>query len=302
MTTQAESDPGPPPLRSPARALGLLVLVWSVPAWLMVFQMQANAFIARSPLYPWRDVVPALVEWYLWVPLTPLVIKLAERLPLGWPPRPLALLGHGLAVALVSCLRGTAYGLASVWLARTTPLGGTAGYVGRISLGWLPVAVMVYGAVVATSHAIGYARRSRQSDLRAARLETRLAQAELEALRGTINPHFLFNALHSVGALVRSHDRTEAVEALSLLSDLLRDLLRTPGVEEATVREELSFVRRYLAIAEIRYRDRLAIEWSVDERALDLRVPRLIVQPLVENAINHGIARDSEAGLVSVGL
>jgi len=134
----------------------------------------------------------------------------------------------------------------------------------------------------------------------ASQLETQLAQADLQALKSQLHPHFLFNALHTIGSLVRTGDRDNAVKVTAGLGDLLRRMLEGASQQEAPLKQELEFIKSYLAIEQIRFQDRLRVDFSIDPEVLDARVPHLILQPLVENAIRHGIAPHLFAGMVSV--
>jgi two-component system LytT family sensor kinase len=146
-----------------------------------------------------------------------------------------------------------------------------------------------YWAVVGLSHALDYRREAQERELTAAQLETRLAEAQLQALQRQLHPHFLFNTLHTISALM--HRDTEAADAmLARLSDLLRLTLDRLGVQEIPLKEELEFLEKYLEIERTRFGERLTIQMEIEAEALDVCVPNLILQPLVENAIRHGIA------------
>jgi two-component system, LytTR family, sensor kinase len=131
-------------------------------------------------------------------------------------------------------------------------------------------------------------------------LRTQLAQAELAALRQQLQPHFLFNSLNAVSSLMREGASEKAVEAIALLSQLLRDLLSNTGKQEVELRREFAYVECYLSVEKVRFEDRLIAHFDADEDCLDALVPTLILQPLVENAVKHGIARRVNPGRVSV--
>jgi len=153
--------------------------------------------------------------------------------------------------------------------------------------------------VVGVIHAVEYQRSLREGQMRAAQLESHLTKARLEILRNELQPHFLFNALHSISTLM--HRNVEAAdEMLAQLADLLRLSLERKSVQEASLREELSVLEPYLNILRIRFGDRLSIGVNVDPALLDATVPLFILQPLVENAIRHGIDRRAGAGRIDI--
>jgi two-component system LytT family sensor kinase len=149
--------------------------------------------------------------------------------------------------------------------------------------------MMTYWAVVVLSHAIDYHREAQERAVTAAEFQTRLAEAQLQALQRQLHPHFLFNTLHTISALM--HRDTEAADAMiARLSDLLRLTLDRLGIQEIPLKEEVEFLEKYLEIERTRFGDRLTVDMEIEPETLDVSVPNLILQPLVENAIRHGIA------------
>ena len=146
----------------------------------------------------------------------------------------------------------------------------------------------VYWAIIGLQHAVDYYRQARAREVRAARLETRLLSSQLQALQQQLHPHFLFNTLHAISTLVH-RDPDKADLMIERLSDLLRITLRKDGVQEVELAEELEYVRAYLDIEQVHFGSRLRIEYRIDAAALDALVPTLILQPIVENAIRHGL-------------
>ncbi len=136
--------------------------------------------------------------------------------------------------------------------------------------------------------------------MQAARLAAQLSEARLGALRMQLNPHFLFNSLNAITVLVRDQNTAAASRMLELLSDVLREVLRAEPGHETTLAKELEFIERYLAIEQVRFSDRLRPSVEVDPAIAVAAVPRFILQPLVENALRHGIARRSGAGSLQV--
>lgn len=159
--------------------------------------------------------------------------------------------------------------------------------------------VMVYWVIVFITHAYVYYERFRENELRAAQLEGQLAQAQLSALKMQLHPHFLFNTLNAISSLM--HTDVEAADRMIVrLSDLLRLTLESAGKQMVTLKEEIDFLKRYLEIEQIRFQDRLTVDLDIAADTLDARVPTLILQPLVENAIKHGIAPRASAGRIEI--
>jgi LytS/YehU family sensor histidine kinase len=159
--------------------------------------------------------------------------------------------------------------------------------------------LMLAATVVGVAHALVFYRQAREREQKVAELENHLANTRLEMLRAQLHPHFLFNALNSVAEMIHQ-DADVADRMLVSLSALLRDSLSAERNQLRSLRSELDLVRHYLMIEKIRLGERLQIEWEVDERCLDEVVPMLILQPLVENAIVHAIARQRTPGTLTL--
>ncbi|HSS44086.1 MAG TPA: histidine kinase [Thermoanaerobaculia bacterium] len=174
-----------------------------------------------------------------------------------------------------------------------------AGVTTRV-MGWqFLMGVWLYGLVAGVSYGIQTRQRANESEHRALRAEAALVQARLEALRSRLNPHFLFNALHTVGALVRQ-DAARAESAVEKLGDILRHTLRDDRGETVPFREEWDFTERYLEFEQLRYEERLRVLRDIDPRSFDCRVPSFALQTLVENAVRHSIANRIEGGRVEI--
>jgi signal transduction histidine kinase len=157
----------------------------------------------------------------------------------------------------------------------------------------------VYAAVVLAWHAARYSRDLRDRQIQSAELEAHLREARLQALRSQLNPHFLFNTLHSIAELV--HEEPAMAEQLILrLGELLRKVLTSSDRKDVPLAEELEFIRAYVEIEQMRLGERLHVEWDIAPDVLRARVPSLLLQPLVENAIQHGIASANRHGTVRI--
>jgi hypothetical protein len=232
--------------------------------------------------------------WWLWAFATPVIAWLAARFPVA-PPTTRSLLVHVLA-AIVA---GVGHCAAWIWLtmairpfdAMTIREFG-APFIYAVAAR-LPSEVLIYTATLVAILAFDYHRRLRER-------EQSLAAARLHALELQLQPHFLFNTLHSIAALVRGRRDSDAIEMITGLSDLLRYTLDRAGRQQVPLEEEAAILRRYLDIQRIRFADRLAVTIDVAAEARTAAVPALILQPLAENAIRHGIARSAAAGRIDV--
>ena len=248
----------------------------------------------------WRQAVSyALWDWYVFALLSLPVIRLAKVVPLATPaPRPFGLWPLG-----VHALASVCFSLAYMVLRATVGAWqSNAGFVAAFK----PLLVktwhfnlLIYWVIVAVTQAFEYYRKYRERELRASELEKRLAQAKLQALQMQLNPHFLFNTLHSISALM--HKDVEAADRMVMqLSDLLRSALDSSNTQEVPLRDELQMLDLYLGIEKIRFGDRLTVKVDIAPELLTAQVPNLILQPLVENAIRHGIEPRARPGRIEL--
>jgi len=238
-----------------------------------------------------------LPYWMLWAGIAPAIFLFTRRFPIDrerWFSNSLL---HILACIVLSIAHRAIY-LIIGWVLHVAAyknLGSIPDLYSSDILFNLPTGFMSYGTIFLVSYVIDYYRRHQEEELKISRLKTELAQAQLQvteaqlqALKMQLHPHFLFNTLNSISALL-DEDVEAADQMLARLGDLLRLTLENSGAQQVTLQEELEFLRCYLEIEHVRFHDRLAVHMHIAPDTLDARVPNLILQPIVENAIKHGI-------------
>ena len=230
--------------------------------------------------------------------LTPLMLWLARRFRIERPRVRRNLIIHILAGLLVALLLAAGHTALDMYYWRERGIV-TSAYFTRSMLFLIDRELLIYWLVILTSHAFNYYSRYRSGELRASRLEAQLAQAQLQALKMQLHPHFLFNTLHSISALLRK-DIEAADKMITHLGDFLRLTLDNSGTQKVPLRQELEFLACYLEIERVRFQDRLTTRIEVEPEALDCEVPNLILQPIVENSIRHGIASISAPGWIEI--
>jgi sensor histidine kinase YesM len=246
----------------------------------------------------------AFVYWYIWAAFTPLVIGLVKRFPLTGPKLAVHIAIHTVASLLMAPLVSVLDYFLSLGLLRfvfhisgpdvrnfLSPLG--AGVLFMSFTG-----ILTYWLVVGLYQATHYYQVALERQTMAARLETQLSHAELENLKSQLHPHFLFNSLHAIGVLMQENVGA-AGHLLVCLGDLLRMALERRD-NEITLQKELEFVAKYLEIEQTRFHDRLKVHVDVPPALLEIYVPSLALQPLVENAIKHGFSVDSTASRLEI--
>lgn len=234
-----------------------------------------------------------LVVWFGWALLTGPVLWLTRRFPL-LPLRAPNLGVHLVAALLLAVVHGAFRGVAEVVIHPFHPVASSRlADVPGLMQARLVLGVLVYFGISAVVHTFDFYRR-------AGRLQESLAAARWHALELQIQPHFLFNTLNAVSALVRNGQRDEAVEMIAGLSDLLRYSLDHSGAQGVSLDQEVTILRRYLDIQQARFSDRLEVQLDVAEETRRACVPALILQPLAENAIRHGIATSARGGRIEV--
>jgi two-component system LytT family sensor kinase len=272
--------------------------------WLLVLVMSAAqiVWIGRTP-GQMIDVRGAIswqaAHYFSWIPFTIAIWRLTR----GWLPDrfggwPRLLLAHLPIVTAVVIGHSLVVTLLFIAIRSDMTMSIRNRFLMQLR-GQLVVEMLIYTAIAATGAAMTLYERYHDRQLAATRLESELTTARLQALRGNLQPHFLFNSLHSIAALARAGDTAGVVRLIAALSDLLRHVLDV-GEGHATLRDELDIVERYLEIQRARFADRLEVTVAVAPDAVDARVPLFVVQPLVENAVRHGLAPRVRAGALSV--
>jgi len=300
MTDRVEIPKGvfPEPwLRNRWGRLGLIWGVWTVVALFFSTQVYTMYYSEKQAIPYARAFFVQASACYLWAFATPLVLWLARRFRIertNWPRK----VGFhvALSIGLVSLMIALHFLICMIFMGRThliTPLS-VFGYLYPNLDRWL----LVYWFIFLMSHTINYYNSYRRGELKASKLETQLVQSQLEALKMQVHPHFLFNTLHSISALL-TKDTEAARKMISRLGDFLRLTLENSGANEVSLQQEIEFLNGYLEIERIRFQDRLTTYIYVDPEVLDVRVPNLILQPIVENAMRHAITR-VDAGKIEI--
>jgi hypothetical protein len=240
-----------------------------------------------------RLIGHGLIDWYSVGIFSPLILWLVGRWPVKGAPWLRRALFYIVVAAAMVVVKDVVYTpFHNLYLPHPVPIRYVLAKTGGFDL-------LLFGAVIGVAHAVHYARSLRERELRASQLEARLSRAQLEVLRSELQPHFLFNTLHAISTLM--HRNVEAAdEMLTQLGDLLRLTLERRSVQEIPLQEELLVLERYLGIMRIRFQDRLTVLVDVDPKVSEVRVPMFLLQPLVENAIQHGIARRAGAGRIHI--
>jgi two-component system LytT family sensor kinase len=244
----------------------------------------------------WKQAVNyALADWYVFALLSIPVIQLARRFRFEAGTWGRSLAAH----AIASIFFSLAYIVLRAWVGQWQSQTAFSEVVKSLLVKTWHYNLLIYWVILAVSHAFDYYRKYRERELRASELEKHLAQAKLQALQMQLNPHFLFNTLHSISSLM--HNDIEAADRMiARLSDLLRAALAGAGTQQVTLRQELDLLQLYLAIEQVRFGSRLTVRMNIAPDTLGAQVPNLILQPLVENAIRHGIEPRARPGCIEL--
>ncbi|HEY8462138.1 MAG TPA: histidine kinase [Blastocatellia bacterium] len=295
----------------------LISAAWVLPAGFAVINRIAQTHLSGWTPATMRDLLWESGDWFIYAFLTPAVFAVSKRLPLSRTQLKGGLARRALAhlwISLLFCAAWATLGQLLRWALtllfepKATLAAMRAAQFYRAAgvewLGWifttLPFGVAVYLCVVGVEHAIRYFVEARERDVQLARLSEQLSSARFAALQAQVNPHFLFNTLNTIAVFVRDNDRQAAIRVIEQLSEVLRTTLSSHRMNEVPLGEELDLVRRYVAIEEARFSDRLRPEFDVDDSLLSAATPSFALQHLVENAIRHGIAKRPDAGRLAV--
>jgi two-component sensor histidine kinase len=304
MTTSAETvAPSRPTSRLSGRELLLTFLFWTSLATLSAVNRLIDPRIGIRLMSPTGSIALTYIESWIWAAFTPLIFWLSSRVGLErssrWFGRVLLLLGIGLIVSLVVYALIDFARFEIFEIAPPRRRGGPPLWIPFEGLGRYRFVnqFLVYLAILVAGFAREYflrdqikAREAVELQARAATLQAQLAEARMAALRMQLNPHFLFNTLHAVSALVERNP-AGVRKMIARLSELLRRTIDSRADDEVPLRDELAFLQRYIEIMEIRFQDRLRVDQTIAAGTLEALVPNFVLQPLVENALEHGAAR-----------
>lgn len=279
----------------------LLLLLWAIAGTLLSMEFAFTLGVMDTN-YPFYEVaIPQFQRAALWVVVVPLVLMLRRKVPVSlgryWG-------GVSFHVACSFLLMAIYYVVRLVYYIHVGTIDGSGGFwdsVVKNFWGRNLVDIAYYWLVIGGGYYYELSQRYREKELAEVHLETRLAQAELSMLKGQLQPHFLFNTMNTISVMVREGRNPEAVTLLAKLASLLRMSLDTDRNMEMSLGKELEFLSAYMEIQKARFSDRLSYVVEVPQSVLYLQVPSLIIQPIVENAVIHGISRKEGPGTIRVG-
>jgi two-component system, LytTR family, sensor kinase len=257
-------------------------------------------YIFRSPV-PWDLALKTnLSFYYIWACIAPLVLWLGKQFRFERGSRTISFMVHLPTSVVLSSIQLL---IAEIVVQSFSPdrlqLYEAFKAIERTFVVYFHINLLTYWAILGIGYGREYYRKFRERELRAAQLKTQLTQAQLQALKMQLHPHFLFNTFNTISSLMH-RNVDEADRVLALLGDLLRYSLHNVGVQEVTLREEIDFLQRYLEIEQARFGDRLKVKITVDPEVLDCKVPNLILQPIVENAIRYAVAPRASGGCIDI--
>lgn len=276
--------------------------VWTLFGFFFTSQVALQSQLSENPTPFWRVLSWQLFSGYVWFAISPIILWLGKRFSFDDGQWKTSIPIHFIASLVIAILQLgiDAYVLPKLGYMRRYE---TASYFEIFKIFLLVnlhFGVAIYWGVLGAQQAIKYYRKYRERELRTSQLEARLATSRLQVLKMQLHPHFLFNTLNAISELIY-RDPESAEQMISDLSDLLRMSFENLEVQEIPLKQELEFLEKYLEIEQMRFHDRLKVEMSISPETLDAGVPNMILQPLVENAIKHGIGPRSEGGQINIG-
>ncbi len=279
----------------------LYFLIWTAAGFFFASESSLwGRYIFRSPVTWDQALKTNLSFYYIWACIAPLVLWLGKRFRFERRSRILSLVVHVPTSVLLSAVQLLVAQIVVQWFSPSpVQLYEAFTAIQRTFVVYFHMNLLTYWAILGIGYGREYYRKFREREVRAAQLRTQLTQAQLQALKMQLHPHFLFNTFNTISSLMhRSVDDADRV--LARLGDLLRYSLHNVGVQEVALREELEFLQRYLEIEQARFEDRLRVEISVEPGVLDYMVPNMILQPLVENAIRYAVAPRARGGCIEI--
>jgi sensor histidine kinase YesM len=276
------------------------VALWSLVGLAIASEIYLSSnFLGRS--VTWGEAISdSLEDWYVYGILSLPVVWLARRFPPELGSRWITAcihLGAALVFSMVYIVARTLVGEVDSWIAGESA--SFADIFHPLLVRTFPFNLLVYGVILSVSHALDYYRKYHERTVQTLELEKHLTEARLQALLHQLKPHFLFNTLNGIASLMHT-DVDAADRMLVRLSELLRITMAHTGAPETTLREEVAFLERYLDIEKIRFRNRLEVLIAIDDDAIDAQVPSLILQPMVENAMRHGVEPHARIGRIEL--
>jgi two-component system, LytTR family, sensor kinase len=275
--------------------------VWTLFALFFASQFALQNQLSANPVSFWRILSWQLVSGYIWFAISPVILFLARRFPFDegrWKTSVPVHLIACLAIALVQ-LALDAFVLTRLGYPPSREFSNFFEAYKFFVLVNLHLSILIYMGVVGIWSTYSYYQKYRERELHSSQLEARLAQSRLQVLKMQLHPHFLFNTLNAISELIYK-DPESADRMLTDLSDLLRLSFENLEVQEIPLQQELEFLEKYLEIEQMRFHDRLSVNMRISPETLDASVPNMILQPLVENAIKHGIAPRSSGGRIDI--
>ncbi len=279
--------------------------IFGIALWIIVASLSTGYWRLFPPSdhpYSWWELYRVkVVLWLLWGAFTPLILEFAARYRVDSSRtlRNALILSVGSIVGTIAYL--AVYTVVVILNLVPAEQSETISDVVRFVLAsHATFFLLAFWAMVGIEHVLGYYRAYHGQKLEAARLEAQLAESQLTSLRLQLQPHFLFNSLHALGALVRKGETSRAIEMLNGVAELLRASLSGVSRSEITLLEELDLLEHYLVIVRLRFGDQLSITQEIDDALGQAMVPGFLLQPIVENAVRHGIERNGGSGSIRI--